>query len=169
MTNGSVNHTEADAGVPPEKIGGWLYFPAIGLIVGCITRTIYVSIVAFLVPFFVHDAYRANAHKLLEILLAYVASEALLLAFLAYTTVRFFRKKRNAPNAATAMLIAQVVVYGLLIALFIAADADYTITRNVPGLAKGSLIAFAGSVLAAALWIPYFRISKRVKKTFVLD
>lgn len=169
MTNGGMNLPSADAPWRREKIGGWLYFPAFGFIAGCINLAILLlaGIVLVIVPTDL-DA-DPKAHKLREVFAAYVGFEAVLLAFLVYAMVRFFGKKRNAPAAIIAFLIAQVVVNGLMTAIFFLADSDYSITRNASKLAQSTAMAFAGSVLAAVFWIPYFRVSKRVKRTFVLD
>ena len=82
-----------------------------------------------------------------------------LLVFLIYAATRFFGKKRNAPSTIIALLITSLVSSGLLLVIELGAGAEEFAIENGKQLAR--------SVIGAVIWIPYFRVSKRVKATFV--
>jgi hypothetical protein len=181
MTDGGIIPIPADASWRRENIGGWLCFPAFGLVMGCLSVAVLVFVGTWAVsipsdmwraptvssggdaiPRAQHDKHQAELNKARLTIAACDVLEAVLLAFLVRASVRFFRKKRNAPAAVIATLVAQVVVHGLILALLLVAFGGDEL--NMERL----LTIFAGNVLAAAVWIPYFRVSKRVKRTFVV-
>lgn len=114
----------------PEKIGGWLLLPAIGLITGDISSVIG-SVLSLL-----------NAHELIDIDLFYEFGST---AFLIYTSVLFFRRKCNAP---TAVILVQLLVLSVV-------------------MRKQDLVLFLLDLFPMIIWVPYFLVSKRVKKTFL--
>lgn len=141
-----------DANVAAEKIGGWLLFPAIGLALGGVVSVIgiFVSLgVASDIPSRYQGIFALN-----------LLSDVGLTAFLIYAAVRFFGKRRNAPATMIALMIAGIVVNGLLLAINIGADAEPFAIECGKALAKG--------IFGAVIWIPYFLVSKRVKRTFVV-
>ena len=171
----------------PEKLGGWLYLPAFGLVIGPISLAVVIFVVGVLLTTPTNmwglpdiargdtpeahaalDSYSAQVHTLQKALTSFVVLETLLFLLMLFAAILFFRKRRKAPAALIAMLIAQIVVNGVMTAIFILADGQLAITRNVPGLATQTAISFAGDILAAAIWIPYFLRSKRVKRTFLV-
>ena len=83
-----------------------------------------------------------------------------LTGFLIYAAVRFFGKRRNAPATMIALMIAGIIVNGLLLAINIGADAEPFAIECGKALAKG--------IFGAIIWIRYFLVSKRVKRTFVI-
>jgi uncharacterized protein DUF2569 len=181
MTTGEMNIETAGTSAYPERIGGWLYCPAFGLVTGCLITAVLVFVGATTVlfasnlwsaptvtsggdaiPRAQHDAYQAELNKGRGILATVVGLEAALLAFLVRASIRFFRKKCNAPAAIIQLLIAQIVLHGLILALLL-------VVYDGHGFNWERLFSiFAGDVLAAVFWIPYFRVSKRVKRTFVV-
>ena len=140
--------------VDPELVGirGWLCLLAIGLVVSSILLVVMLIPALAMLP----DALDGEYGVLYALDLAIKTGYC---AFVIYGATRFFGKTRNAPSIIIAVLIARLVVSGLLVALGIAAGlANYAVING------GQFLA---SAIAAAIWIPYIRVSKRVKATFV--
>lgn len=133
-------------------IGGWLILPAIGFVLGPI-----VGAASLVLAVTLFSGVRASGYGGLyavEVLL-----ELGLLVFNVYAAIRFFGKKSNAPSLAISLMIATVVVSGLLLMIELGAGAEAFAIESAKQLARG--------VVMAAIWIPYFRVSRRVKATFV--
>jgi len=141
-----------EASVTPEKIGGWLFFPAIGLILGGI-----LSVVGLVTSLGVASNLPSRYQGIFALNLLFDVG---LTAFLIYAAVRFFGKKRNAPTIMIALMIAGVAVNGFLLAINIGAHAEPFAIECGKALAKG--------IIGAIIWIPYFLVSKRVKRTFII-
>ena len=140
-----------DAAVVPENIGGWLVLPAIGLVLGVVVSVIGIFIslaVAAGLPSQYQGVFALN-----------LLADAGLTAFLIYAAILFFGKRRNAPAVMITLMIANVVVNGLLLAIDIGADAE--------PFAMACGRTMVGGIISGAIWIPYFRVSERVKRTFV--
>lgn len=135
-----------------ESIGGWLILPAIGLILGSILSVIGIFMSLGIAPDLPSRYQGVFALNLLV--------ETGLTAFLIYAAVRFFGKRRNAPATMIALMLAGIVANGLLIAINIGANAEPFAVEYGKALAKG--------IIGAAIWIPYFLVSIRVKRTFVI-
>jgi len=133
-------------------IAGWLSLLAIGFVLGPIVMAgdLIYSLTLFSA---VERAGYAGIFTL-EFLV-----EAGLLAFFIYAATRFFGKKQNAPSTCIAVMIVGLVSSGVLIVFDIGANAEIFAAENGKALVKG--------IISAAIWIPYFRVSKRVKLTFV--
>jgi hypothetical protein len=129
-------------------IGGWLTLPALGLL---FTPIIEVRIfIQSLAPVF-------TRHGWIPVLnLAYAL---LVLALLIYAAIRFFSKKRNAPVIMIVLMVAPLVIDAVSLLTALGYGADPFVIVPVRTL--------AGSLLGAAIWVPYFCVSKRVKATFV--
>jgi len=73
----------------------------------------------------------------------------------------FLRKSRLAPRWVISWLAA-ILILGVV---------DFVLANQIPAVAAQtdpeSIKDLARSVIAAAIWIPYFLVSKRVKATFV--
>lgn len=133
-------------------IGGWLILPAIGFVIGPIIMI--VSLVVIVGMYADVAAVGFGGVLLLELIV-----NLGLLAFQLYTATRFFGKKRNAPSTVIALLIASLVVQAALLAIELSAGAEPFAAENGKQLVRNGI--------GAAIWIPYFRTSKRVKATFV--
>jgi len=135
-----------------EKIGGWLVLPAIGLVLGGI-----LSVIGILVSLGLASDLPSQYQGIFVLNLLFDVG---LTVFLIYAAVRFFGKRRNAPTVMIALMIAGIVVNGLLLAINIGADAEPFAIECGKALASG--------IIGAIIWIPYFVVSKRVKRTFII-
>lgn len=138
-------------------IRGWLIFPAIGmaaspvlgigwLITGlkALEKMTNLGFGAYAIPRFV------------------VNIGLLIYTFIA--AVRFFKKRSNAPRTVIKLLAARAIAILVLFILgmvIVSGDSDKLAMLM---LKDNNFIAHG---LAAFVWIPYFRASKRVKATFV--
>jgi len=136
----------------PEKIGGWLILPAFGLIVGGI-----LSLVGIVVSLDVASELPGRYQGIFALNLLFDVG---LSGFLVYAAIRFFGKRRNAPATMIALMVAGVLVNGLLLLINIGADAGPFAVESGTAMVRGAI--------GAAIWIPYFLVSKRVKRTFVV-
>ncbi|MDC8450937.1 MAG: DUF2569 domain-containing protein [Nitrospira sp.] len=142
--------------VDPKLVGirGWLILPAIGLVVGVIASI--VTLIALFVMFS-----RLTRYDDSTALVFILSVEVGLALFSIYAAIQFFKKKRNAPSVIVTLLLvgicASILEYVVLTQILQSSSAIQTrileqLTLQVP---------------KAAIWIPYFLVSKRVKATFV--
>jgi hypothetical protein len=151
----------------PRGIGGWLILPAIGIVLTPIALT--VGIITDILPVFGADVWPVLTtpgspayHPLWKPLIIFeLVADLLLVAVSIYLLVLFFGKKRRLPKVMIAWLVAMVVVQvvDMLLAMQIPAAADTTESSDYRDLIR--------SVIACAIWAPYFAVSRRVKNTFV--
>lgn len=151
----------------PKGIGGWLIAVAIGVCLAPVR--IGAAIVRDNLPPFKAQIWGALTtptspayHPLwAPLLVGSVIANVVLLALSIGVLVLFFRKKRSLPSMAITFMALGVLGQGAELAAMQAIPAAAgTITyKDV-----GSLIRAA---LGAAIWIPYFLRSKRVRATFV--
>ena len=144
----------SSAAVDPKLvgIGGWLILPAIGLVLGSI-----IGVVALIAAFALFpDVSRAGYAGIYTFELVV---QVWLLGYLLYVATLFFRKKKNAPSAIIKYLFVSL---GALVVLFV-----IEIGSGAEEFAMETGKQLFRNVIAAAIWIPYFRESKRVKATFV--
>jgi len=151
---------------PPVGIGGWLIVVAVGLSLTPIR--IAAEILATVRPLnsaLWHALTTPGArayHPLFGpwIVGQLVVYSALLLWALALLYF-FFAKKRLFPRLMVAFLIARAL----------AQVADISVALRIPMVASSVQVnAFGGPIIAivvAAIWVPYFRRSRRVAVTFV--
>jgi Protein of unknown function (DUF2569) len=140
-------------------IGGWLWLPAIGLVIGILSALLdtvkgFGSLlererlaVAASVPGLPHSPrslsllFVAIAHLLLFVALLWIGS-------------RFARRKRNAQYLLVAVYVLDLVTLG-----------GFYISGRGHLMAPRERI---GALLGSAIWVPYFMLSDRVKRTFLL-
>jgi len=149
-----------------QSIRGWLILPAIGLVL-----TIFrIGFDTFSVDFF-SKAVWLNIGQLTEnaligkaIFSADLVYNVGLLVFLIYLSYQFFTRKTRTP-----MLMKVYFIIGFLIPLI-----DYLLVITYfPDLLTAqesnvTIRALLRSAVAAAIWVPYFHVSKRVKETFTV-
>src|SRR5262245_45842957 len=151
----------------PAGLGGWLILVAIGLIVSPIR--ILAFIVQTSVPPFRDgawailttpgsEAYHALWAPLLifELLgnVGFIVAQVSLL-------VLFFKRSRNFPR-----IYVWVVLINLPFILLDAWLGSFVITDE-PMIDPTTAVELTRSVIGIAIWVPYMRLSKRVRNTFV--
>ena len=158
--------TTESSNPPPVGLGGWLILVAVGL---CLTPIrLAAEILATVRPLnsalwhaLTTPGTRAY-HPLFGpwIVGQLVVFSAMLLWALVLLYL-FFAKKRLYPRLMIAFLIARALVQ----------VADISVALRIPMVASSLHVnAFAGPAIAivvAAIWVPYFRRSRRVAATFV--
>jgi len=145
----------------PKLVGirGWLTLQAIELVCD-LCLFILISVSAFVT--FYQDVFlnpfgsliSFSIYPILERLVAVGITFYLLLA-----VIRFFKMKKSAPSTIISLRITRVLAFGFLIMV------DVIITEDISD--EYILVYLVGKIIEAAIWIPYFKISKRVKATFV--
>lgn len=133
-------------------IGGWLFLPATGLILALIGMPVSLIVSMGLASEVAKAGYRGVYALEMVVGLG-------MLVFFIYAATRFFVKRSNAPAVMIALYATQLVTQGILHMIESGANAE--------PFAAESAKALAGSVVQAAIWIPYFCASRRVKATFV--
>ncbi|CAI1829184.1 DUF2569 domain-containing protein [Serratia proteamaculans] len=138
-----------------KKIRGWLFVPAFGLLIGIIanivalTNTLKIAL----------NNYDVLQAALKGILFFELFSFIGLFLLSVYTTSLFFRKKRQLPRSYIGLLLANILFLAIDLYLgnrYLDVALNYEESR--------SLIR---SIIGACIWIPYFCVSVRVKRTFV--
>jgi hypothetical protein len=130
-------------------IGGWLILPAIGLVV---------SPFMSLHGIFVVDLPILTGGKYEEFLTGHPAVTALIV-FELTTNAIFFTKRRILPRC---MIAYFAINFFLLLADHLATRALLPSTDSTSGT-----MAVVRAFVGAAVWIPYFLVSRRVKTTFI--
>ena len=144
----------AREGVDPRLvgIGGWLVLPAIGLILAPIIEVVSLIIAIGLFED-VSDAGYGG------IFLFNIIVEFGLLILIVYAAICFFGKKAITPTVMITLYVVQVIASGVCLVLALMAEAESFAIEDGKALFRG--------LIGAAIWIPYFSVSKRVKATFV--
>jgi hypothetical protein len=150
----------------PRGIGGWLVLPLLGLALTPIV--IGVSLVTDYLPIFrdewaviTDEAYEAY-HPLWGPLVVYEVMGSVAIALASWLAlVLAFRHDRRFPKLAIAIYAANLVYLALDTA--VAAQISALATSDDPTTVRELGRAF----VAAAIWIPYFLRSRRVRNTFV--
>ena len=141
-------------------IGGWLILPAIGLIIALV----FGGIGLFSILGECQDVARMGAGKFASLCIFELILYSVIWVFTIYATVRFFRKKKNAPKIMIILcatnLVAPLVVLGAGLSIGLSDEVMRFVAFNA-GEQSGK------AAIAATIWIPYFKISRRVKTTFV--
>jgi hypothetical protein len=149
-------------------IGGWLILPIIGLVLTIILTVI--NLLAAMTPesiqgykAFFDGSLPAAGHPYIYVGLGSGLLGVALLGFAAACLIRMFQQKRDLPRLMVFYYAFLLVVGGYELAAVLALPELRQSNEELSAAIKG----FAQPVIAAAIWIPYFRVSKRVKYTFV--
>ncbi|GEM_PF-181595 len=164
-----------DKRVDPRLVGirGWLLLPAIGLVVSTLVSILLacVGIVCALLGVL-------NVRRLLSSLRETVQSDygvclvpaiaigAVILSYCCVACWRFFKKRKSAPRTYIRLLafvfVASLYLFALRLVVF-GADGVLALVFSL-----GAYRPLAAGI-AAAIWIPYFKMSARVRATFVQE
>ena len=146
---------KADPG--PSGIGGWLILPAIGLPFGILRGLKELSESLSLLRDDDFDALEAELPGIGSLVTFEIVGVAVLVAAYLGVAILFYAQKRATPHVMIGVLFLQLLLVGVstLWASSILPDQQLP-----PGGAFGAIVA-------AAIWIPYFLTSVRVRNTFV--
>ena len=160
------SHPEYDSGKGYSKIGGWLILFAVGLVLYPV-QTLFL-LVTELFPAVFSDNWTAltspanpGYHSLWTPLVIFeLVGSSVFFIYSIFTIVNFFQRRRRVPG----------LVFFFLAANIIFVSTDY-LTINFFLIRGNSMnvdatINFVRTVVAGAIWIPYFMFSRRVKQTF---
>jgi hypothetical protein len=143
----------------PSGIGGWLIIPMIGLIGSLI---ILVRQILNYIPIFKSNTWaKITVYPMWgPLILAEFIFNILLFCFCIFLLIIFFKKSSKFPFLYTVRLVIApiFIIFDLVIAHQIPAIPKNSISATTNELIKG--------IIAAAIWIPYFKVSNRVKNTF---
>lgn len=153
-----------------QGIGGWLLLVVFGLIVSPIR--IALMLVQDHFPIFSDGTWQAltsssseNYHALWAPLISFeIVGNVLVILLALITLYLLFMKSKRTP----AMAIAWVLL-GLVFVV-----ADFILAQQIPLIADQptdpeTVKELVRSFVGAAIWIPYFLVSKRVKATFTRE
>jgi hypothetical protein len=153
--------------LPPKGIGGWLILVVIGLVISPIRISYFMLTNHW--PIFRDGMWPVLTtpgteayHALWAPLIAFEIVGNLVSIALPLVTLWFFvRKSRRTPVLAICWYIwaAAFVVVDFFVAGLIPAVAAQSDSDGVKELVR--------SIVGAAIWVPYFLVSKRVKATFI--
>lgn len=151
----------------PVGIGGWLILVVLGLVLNPLLIT--KSLIVDFLPLFTQGTWEQLTtpgtgayHPFWQPLLLFeIGSNLCLMALAIICLVHLFRKSHRTPKLMISYLTAQaiVVVIDFFLGDLIPTVAAQSGTEEVKGMVR--------ALAAAAVWIPYFCVSKRVKATFV--
>ena len=141
----------------PPKIEGWLFFPAVGLVL---------SPIAFVVSI-VGEVRGGFLQEIAETELAYpgfrtaivvdTSLRFLIFVFCAFVAFRFFKGHATTPRLMIMLSLA---------ALSLEILSCVWLTSIYKELDAEGVLATTRATLSSAIWVPYFLFSKRVKATF---
>lgn len=137
-----------------SKIGGFLYLPALGLVVSIFTLffSAYSTMRLLVIGYDVLGDLR-------QLLAFEFVSSFIFLALCFYTAVLFFQKKAKAPLFYIIYLVAFLiyVITDLLLAHYV-----YDVKLEVSNYSS-----LFRTLVSTGIWVPYFIVSVRVKRIFI--
>ncbi|WP_039055551.1 DUF2569 domain-containing protein [Enterobacter sp. Bisph1] len=138
-----------------KKIRGWLFVPAIGLVLSFLGLIVSINTSVRILMDHYGELISGQKTLLILELVFFVA----MLVYSLYVGSLFFRKKRQLPRFYIGFLLLWLAFYALDLLL-----AHYLLQLSYSYEIVKALIR---SAISAAIWIPYFRVSVRVQRTFV--
>ena len=173
VPHSAVPPASAGAGPPPlftttlldadrhlEGLSGWLILIGIGLVVS--PFILLTTVIAINIPLLTTPKYRPylESHPAVgALILSEIGVTLCVVALLGALNYLFFKKKRSFPT--------YMILYLLLNVAIVASDVAATHIIMPTATSPQTAGAIARTVLSAAIWIPYFVVSRRVKVTFV--
>ena len=141
----------------PKGIDGWLMVPATGLIIYSIF-----FLYAFFKALFLGLPLLSDVTTLTGglFMIATLVLQGAIAALFIYSAVCFFRRRRNAPGI---MIFQMLIVMAMSLLTLIGLSTHSELSSEDGGI----LLLACIEIVGALIWIPYFLISKRVKRTFV--
>jgi transglutaminase-like putative cysteine protease len=145
----------------PIQIRGWLILPAVGLV---LTPLWYLADFADVGVYFDAESFSATGFSFAALLVFELIFNIVTVVFWGLVTWTFFQRRTSAPVFYMAYLA--IIVVWLVIDTILANQLLPKELRADPEYeeAFGEIVR---SILAAVIWIPYFRASKRVARTFI--
>ena len=148
----------------PKGFGGWLILPIIGLVISPFTMGF--SFFSDLLPVLTSDLWAKINDKslpghqpmLAPLIIYEVVVNVAMIAFTLFVMFFFFQKSRRTPRL--------YIIWLILLAAMQIVDAMLASSAGVRIDGQG-IRDLVRSVAAAAIWVPYFLVSRRVKNTFV--
>lgn len=139
----------------PSGIRGWLLLPAVGLIISLIMLPLWIAEVLAVLPELTQFDNELRTYFSAELVLS-----SALLVLAVVTAYHFFGRRRGTKP----LYITLLSVNLFLVFIFAVWGSSLDLTQEY----KDELLSdmFRGMV-GAAIWIPYFSMSKRVKNTFI--
>ena len=149
-----------------NSIGGWLIIVAIGLV---ISPVLIFSTLMEIIPVFSDETWSVITtpgteyyHPLLAPYLIYgVIGNIIYIVFLILVAILFFQRRRIVPKL--------IIIYLISYLIFIA--GDHFGGGLIPIISSqddsASVVELIGSIMRCLIWVPYFKLSKRVRRTFV--
>ncbi|MDQ1087968.1 hypothetical protein QE390_002514 [Siphonobacter sp. SORGH_AS 1065] len=143
----------------PEKIGGWLVLPMLSLIISPLLLIITICGIVTPEIWAAMDVLPNSGILKLTILLEQIAN-VFLLEWTILCLIQFFQRRNTLPHYI-------IILYGsnLLLCCFDVMITEFLMPATTNG--KESYNDLLRAILIAAVWIPYFLRSTRVKRTFV--
>lgn len=133
-------------------IGGWLILPAIGIVISPLMVLAGIA----------QNMTLSESPEVLESFRTTLIGQTLLLFALfgvqIAVAVSFFMKKRFLPKLMVGYMLGNIALTVVVVAW----------TASIIGIYPDAVADIMGAVIVAAVWIPYFLISERVKNTFVM-
>lgn len=147
-------------------IGGWLTLPAIGIALNAVVMPgMLIMILLDMDLATWHDLTRSSGDPAQVLMLVHTLLEHLGYAVLTsaslFLAVHFFRRRRCVPAFYITLVLSSLVLEGILAVITVLPLADFD-----PAYQILSFQTVTRELIGAAVWVPYFLRSMRVKCTF---
>jgi hypothetical protein len=156
----------------PQGIGGWLILPVIGLFI----TPVWVAITTIneIIPSLQPEVWDILTtpgtqlyHPLWAVMIIFeLVGNSILFVGSLVLIVLLFGKKKIFPRLIIAFYILNLVVLGIDYLAIVTFISDILPTEGEK-LGLEAMKELAKAIIGAAIWIPYFLVSVRVKNTFV--
>ena len=147
-----VPSDNTDVSTVPKGIGGWLIIPAIGLVLGPIK-----AVVSLFLGIGMIQGFAPELLSDVRLWVSGIIDVAMIIAAI-IVAILFFGERRIAVVAIISLMAASIVASVIQLFLSIAMFGEASSDNINPVL---------HACVFAAIWVPYFVKSKRVKNTFV--